>query len=123
MPRLERTMKIEKQIASIAFQIFNDAEERFWSQRQLLDAWIKQVYGHPQYNKLPRYSQGMLIGIKMARINIIEHKKTAFSYVHDGKRVFLKTPEYRQINVHDIDTTTGALVWKDQPEKIWFQLP
>ena len=105
--------KTLRSIQSAIYYAFERAAKDHWTHLQLLDWKSKEVFGRPDYPTLPRWTHSEIAGVWWAFNEIVWREKLVFTYLHNGKRFGLGTPEYRAIDVFEIKTETGAYSWKD----------
>ena len=106
---------IFKSIESIRHEIvrtFDNAAKFHWSHEKLLDERGEYVLARPDYTTLPRWAKHELDGVWWA-LDHLNWRKLVFTYLHNGVRYALGTPEYRAIPVMEINTDTGAYAWRD----------
>jgi hypothetical protein len=116
----DRVLKLVEVLKNCLRDMWRTIEEAHLSHRTYLD-YRRRIFSGSDYEKLPRWAKEYLRGYDMARYDAID-TLIVYSYVLNGKRVTLGSPEWQQLgfNVSDtVDTTTGCYVWREDTSKVW----
>lgn len=122
--RIETQTKIVRSMEGTIGQMFCDAIKEKWSSRKLQDTFHQRVTDHPRWKDLPVHQRWYVQGFYDGAKNLHERINIVFSYEIKGKRYSLDDPEYRKIDpcmVSSEYSHTGAFVYRDDLDKIWFK--
>ncbi len=122
---LDLTTRRIQAFRGIFQELWRDVEQRHLSFAEYMKSRNAIIEG-PDYKSLPIWAKEHLRGYDTAYYDIA-WSKMVFSYILNGKRVAISSPEWNDAagqlfdleKTGDFDSRTGKHVWKDAPEKIW----
>jgi hypothetical protein len=123
MARLETSLRRKERLKRDIVDLFSRCRSFHWPQDKFLQG-RDAIYSSDDWVRAPQWVKSWLQGYMTALMENMERHEHAFSYEIDGKRMLLTDPEYKAMSpreVHEKWSHTGALVWKDDRNRIWFQ--
>jgi hypothetical protein len=119
--RKDRMLNIKDKMLARIDDIYCNAELYCYSGKQITNKYLEIVLMTDDYNRLPLYMKEYIRGYKDCKAKDIWHK-LVFSYVVNGKRLAIDTPEYKAIDyfyIYDNCLHSGAYVWRKDTSKLF----
>jgi hypothetical protein len=119
--RYEQIVKVKDLMIARVNTIYDTAIEQHYTAKQITNRYCEIVLQTPEYNKLPYYVRQYINGYRDARQHAL-WTMVVFSYIVDGARLSLESPEYKQydsIYIHDNCIDSGCYVWRSDTSKLY----
>lgn len=122
---LDLTMRRVQAFRGILKELWDDIERRHLPFAEYMKMRSK-LLASPDHKSLPVWAKEHLCGYDTACYDMV-WDKMEFSYILNGKRVLVKSPEWNDAagqlfdleQAGDFDPDSGKHVWRDAPDKIW----
>lgn len=118
--RIETSLKYRDRLREAVNTVFRSAVKNELTSKEICDKMGMLVYEHPAYKIVPQWVNHYISGYVDCKRDEYLSQYIEYSYIVNGKCLLLSDDEYKKYPASEIDTSTGAMVYKDS-KKVYFK--